>query len=194
MFFSHETAATSSDAVAGVIERNEIAIVLAGDCSVILGGLLGARLAMGSSGLPDRVGLLFIDGHVDFYQPEASPTGEAADMDLALATGRGPEILTTFDGRTPLVRDEDIAAVGARDRDEREKVGSQDIRDSGIRLLELASIRERGIDAVAEEPASRMAPASLVPVTPRPQKSPGRARGDSESPPTRAVQSRWPWS
>lgn len=138
-------------AVAGVIERNELPIVLAGDCSVILGGLLGSRLAMGSNGLPDRVALLFIDGHVDFYQPEASPTGEAADMDLALATGRGPEILTTFDGRSPLVRDEDVAAVGARDRDEREKAGSQDIRNSGIRLLELGAIRDRGIDAVAEE-------------------------------------------
>jgi arginase len=128
-----------------------IPIVLAGDCSVILGGLLGTMQAMRASGLPDLAALLFVDGHVDFYQPEASTTGEVADMDLALATGRGPAILTTFDGRTPLVRDDDVAAVGARDRDEREKAGSQDIRDSGIRLLELATIRDRGIDAVADE-------------------------------------------
>jgi arginase len=132
---------------AEVMERHEVPIVLAGDCSVILGGLL----AMRKNGPLDAPALLFIDGHVDFYQPEASPTGEAADMDLALATGRGPAMLTTFDGRTPLVRDEDVAAVGARDRDEREKAGSQDIRSTGIKLFELAAIRDRGIEAVANE-------------------------------------------
>jgi arginase len=146
-----EALVSLAGAVANAMQRDDIAIVLAGDCSVILGGLLGARMAMQSRDLPDRVALLFIDGHVDFYQPEASPTGEAADMDLALATGRGPAILTTFDDRTPLVLDEDVAAVGARDSDEREKAGSQDIRATGIRLLELASIRQRGIDVVAEE-------------------------------------------
>jgi hypothetical protein len=28
-----------------------------------------------------RYGLFFIDGHADFYQPQASTTGEVADMD-----------------------------------------------------------------------------------------------------------------
>lgn len=138
-------------AVADVIGRDEIPIVLAGDCSVILGGLLGTKLAMRSRGLSDRVALLFIDGHVDFYQPAQSPTGEVADMDLALATGRGPAILTALDGQAPLVRDEDVAAVGARDGKEREKAGSPDIRATRITLLELAAIRQRGIDAVADE-------------------------------------------
>jgi arginase len=36
-----------------------------------------------------RYGLLFIDGHADFYQPEVNPNGEAASMDLAFATGHG---------------------------------------------------------------------------------------------------------
>lgn len=138
-------------AVADVIGRDEIPIVLAGDCSVILGGLLGTRLAMRSRGLSDRTALLFIDGHVDFYQPAESPTGEVADMDLALATGRGPAILTVFDGQTQLVLDEDVVAVGARDGEERANAGSQDIRTTRITLLELAAIRQRGIDAVADE-------------------------------------------
>jgi arginase len=120
-------------AVAEVIERNEIPIVLAGDCSVILGGLLGAS----------RVSLLFLDGHADFYLPPESPTGEVADMDLALVTGRGPAILTEFDGRTPLVLDEDVAAVGARD--------GQDIRHTGITVLDLDDVRQQGAAAVAEQ-------------------------------------------
>src|SRR5688500_8875041 len=121
--------------IAAVIERGQIPIVLAGDCSVVLAGLLAMHSPRS---------LLFVDGHADFDEPPASPTGEVADMDLALATGRGPAMLTTFDGRTPLVRDEDVAVVGARD-------GDKGIRDTRITLLELADIRERGVAAIAAE-------------------------------------------
>lgn len=123
--------------IARVIESGDIPIVLAGDCSVILGGLLGARIAT-----RERVGLLFIDGHVDFYEPEASPTGEVADMDLAIATGRGPAILTELHDDPPLVHDEDVVAVGARDASEREKAGSQDIRETAIKLFELDDVHQ----------------------------------------------------
>ncbi|MGH7718288.1 MAG: arginase family protein [Gemmatimonadaceae bacterium] len=147
------TSIALSRAVAGVAERREVPVVLAGDCSVVLGALLGLRFVARALGAPDRVGLLFVDGHVDFYQPSVSPTGEVADMDLALATGRGPSVLARFDdiGEGSLVRDEDVAAVGARDAGEREEAGSQDVRATGIRLFELDTVRARGVDAVAED-------------------------------------------
>ena len=47
----------------------------------------------------DRDGLFFVDGHADFYQPEAEPNGEVASMDLAVVSGRGPAVLTDIDGR-----------------------------------------------------------------------------------------------
>lgn len=65
--------------------------MLGGDCSILLGNLLALRHR-------GRYGLFFIDGHADFYQPEASLTGEVADMDLAIASGRGPDVLTNIDG------------------------------------------------------------------------------------------------
>jgi arginase len=136
-------------AVAAVIQDRDFPIVLAGDCSVILGALLGLKWAARSQLLPTRFGLLFIDGHVDFYQPSASPTGEVADMDLAIATGRGPAILTELDGKDPLVPDDDVIAVGARDAEEREKAHSQDIRTTNITLFELPTIRAHGIESVA---------------------------------------------
>jgi arginase len=137
--------------VSAVVRRGEIPVVLAGDCSVILGGLLGLRLARRALRQPDRVGLLFLDGHVDFYQPEASPTGEVADMDLAIATGRGPRLLTDFAGIHPLVSDRDVVAVGARDAAERDSIGSQDIRATEIRVYELETLLKRGVEAVAAE-------------------------------------------
>ena len=57
---------------------------------------------------------MFIDGHADFQHSSDEPNGEVASLDLALVTGRGPELLADLDGLRPLVRDEDVALVGYR--------------------------------------------------------------------------------
>ena len=36
-------------------------------------------------------------------------------MDLALATGRGPDLVTNLEGLKPLFRDEDVVVLGRRD-------------------------------------------------------------------------------
>jgi arginase len=64
-----------------------------------LSNIIGIMLALRRIG---RFGLLFIDGHADFYQPETEPNGEVASMDLAIVSGRGPTVLrrrTNGDGK-----------------------------------------------------------------------------------------------
>jgi arginase len=97
-----------ADATGEVLDVGDVPLVLGGDCSILLGYLLALRRR-------GRHGLLFIDGHADFYQPDAEPNGEAASMDLALATGRGPDVVTNLEGRGPLVRNEDGRPVGRPD-------------------------------------------------------------------------------
>lgn len=140
-----------ADAVGDVIDRGDFPVVLGGDCSIVLGNLLALKRR-------GRYGLLFIDGHADFYQPEANPNGEAASMDLAFATGRGPDIVTNIDGQRPLLRDEDVVAFGFRDADEQAQYGSQPLPRS-LRAIDLASIRARGprgIDAAAHEAVAHL--------------------------------------
>jgi arginase len=132
-----------------ILARGEIPIVLGGDCSILLGNLL----ALSRRG---RHGLLFIDGHADFYQAEAEPRGEAASMDLALATGRGPSVLSDLEGRGPLVRDEDVAVFGRRDAAEAEQAGSQRIEDTAITVVDLAAIRQRGAERAARDALARL--------------------------------------
>ena len=91
-----------------VLRQGKFPLVLGGDCSNIIGIMLALRRA-------GRFGLVFIDGHADFYQPEAEPSGEVASMDLAIVSGRGPTVLTDIEGLKPLVRDADIVAFGFRD-------------------------------------------------------------------------------
>jgi arginase len=134
---------TLADAVTRVLDGGETPLVLGGDCSVLLGSLLALRRR-------GRYGLLFVDGHADFYQVEANPNGEAASMELAFATGRGPARLADLEGRAPIVRDEDVVAVGIRDAAEQDDFGSQPLPPA-IRLFDLDAVRRIGIDAVAAE-------------------------------------------
>ncbi|MGH9950453.1 MAG: hypothetical protein ACRD5J_02415, partial [Nitrososphaeraceae archaeon] len=60
-------------------------------------------------------------------QPQASPVAEVADMDLAIVSGRGPDILANIDGLKPLVQDEDIVVFGYRDAEQSASYGSQDV-------------------------------------------------------------------
>jgi len=131
-----------ADAVGGEIDAGDFPVVLGGDCSIVLGCLLALKRR-------GRYGLLFLDGHADFYQPEAEPNGEVASMELALATGRGPAIVANLEGRRPLVRDEDVVAVGRRDAETAAAHGSQRVEDTAIRVVDLAEIRKRGAGEAA---------------------------------------------
>jgi arginase len=126
-----------ADTVEPVLGQGEFPVVLGGDCSILLGCTLATRRR-------GRAGLLFVDGHADFYQPEAEPFGEAASMDLALVTGRGPAVVADLEGRRPLVRDEDVVALARRDAQETEDRGSQRIEDTAIDVIDLASASLRG--------------------------------------------------
>jgi arginase len=99
-----------AERVAAGAEQGRFVVVLGGDCSIVLGCLLGARRAAGG-----RVGLAYVDAHADFATPEESRTGSVASMCLALATGRGDSPLARMAGRTPLVNGRHVALLGRRD-------------------------------------------------------------------------------
>ena len=132
-----------ADAVEQVLDAKEFPVILGGDCSIVLGSMLALKRR-------GRYGLLFIDGHADFYQPEANPNGEAASMDLAFATGHGPALLTNLEGRGPLVRDEDTFVFAFRDSEEQAQYGSQPLPPA-IGALDLAAVRTLGVDRAARQ-------------------------------------------
>jgi arginase len=142
-----------ADAVGEVIDAGEFPVILGGDCSIVLGSTLALRRR-------GRYGLLFIDGHADFYQPEVNPNGEAASMDLAFATGHGPDLLTDLEGRGPLVRDEDAFVFGYRDAEEQAQYHSQPLPPS-MGACDLATVRELGVEKAVQIAVSRLTRAGL---------------------------------
>jgi arginase len=101
-----------SDVVAAATAQGRFALVLGGDCSIVLGSLLGAKRSMGAP-----LGLAYVDAHADFATVEESTTGSAASMALALAVGRGESRLASVEGPHPLVDARHVAVVGRRDGD-----------------------------------------------------------------------------
>jgi len=94
------------------LKRGGFPLVVGGECSDLLGGMLGLRRSGGR-------GLVHIDGHSDFLQPAFYPPDRplhsAAGMDLALATGHGEDLLTKWPGIDgPLVADTDAFQIGDR--------------------------------------------------------------------------------
>lgn len=144
-----------ADSVAHMLRSGRFPVVLGGDCSILLGALLALRRI-------GRYGLVFLDGHADFYQPEASPTGEVADMDLAIVSGRGPDIVADVEGLRPLVCDEDVVVLGYRDREQAEREGSRDVRDTAMLLFDLDRLRELGATRAAEAAVHALSRDELV--------------------------------
>lgn len=99
---------TLRDTVAETLRRNERPFVLGGDCSLLPGALAGVQTARGP------LALWMVDGHPDALDGETSPTGEAADMDLAIVLGHGMPALTGLAGAVPIVEPARVALVGHR--------------------------------------------------------------------------------
>ena len=133
------------------LNESKVPLVLGGDCSILLGPMLALRRR-------GRFGLLFLDGHCDFCDPTHEPHGEAASMDLALATGRGPEVVARMDGFTRLVEDHDVVQFGFRAfDDDTDSFDGSSIYDTDIEVFDLPKIREMGFEAAVDQAVSFLA-------------------------------------
>lgn len=133
------------EAVLAVKKQESFPIVLGGDCSILLGIMPAMKLYHG------QAGLITFDGHADFYYPHESTTGEAADMDIALVSGHGPNSLVNIQRQEPYVKEENIIHVGQRDREETLEYGSHQIEETNIQCISFEKIRDRGVDKTAYE-------------------------------------------
>lgn len=97
-----------SQMLGGMLDRQAFPLLLGGDCRMLVG------IFAAFSQRETEAGLVFLDGHADFHSPETSPSGDPADMGLAILTGRGPERITRIAGKYPLLKDEEVVVYGIR--------------------------------------------------------------------------------
>ena len=123
--------ATLAGAVEASVRAGGFPIVLGGDHSIAIGTLCGLAKARGRA-----AGVVWIDAHSDFNDPESSPSGNVHGMPLWFAIRRGD----ADPART--------VQIGLRDVDAVEK---EHLRASGVRAFTMSDVDRMGMTAVMEE-------------------------------------------
>jgi arginase len=145
-----------AERIAEASANGAFVLVLGGECSIVLGCLLGLRL---SGRAP--VGLAYVDAHADFGTTEESRSGSASSMCLALAVGRGNTPLAHLGGDEPLAHTADVVLIGRRDQAE-PWYGHEALRASAILDLPHTAVRERGIVGTSHAALDRVTQSGLA--------------------------------
>jgi len=126
-----------SKIVGAMLDRQAFPLLLGGDCRMLIG------IFAAFSQRETEAGLVFLDGHADFHSPETSPSGDPADMELAILTGRGPERITRITDKYPLLKDEEVVVYGIRAWDH--------IGTSNIEVYDRQRMIKNGIEHTVKE-------------------------------------------
>jgi arginase len=138
-------------AIGKMVAAGERPLVLGGCCALLPGALAGVRDAAGS------VGIANVDGHVDVYDGRTSPTGEGADMPLAVALGMGPAAWVEVAGGPSISPGEGVV-LGARDPDEAVDVaGLLDGELADLVVLAPEDLRAQGFSEAGSNAADQLA-------------------------------------
>jgi arginase len=135
-----------AEIVRKTLDEDLFPLVLGGDHSIAVGTIAGAACHFQKQS--KRIGLIWLDAHGDMNTPETSPSGNVHGMPLASIMGYGPPELTGLGGVQPMVEPRNVAIVGVRDLDSRER---RLVKESGVHVFTMRDIDERGMREVMSE-------------------------------------------
>jgi arginase len=141
-----ETCKGLADMVCKTLDEDMVPLVLGGDHSIALGTAAGGAAHFHKKS--KRIGMIWLDAHGDMNTPESSPSGNIHGMPLASIMGYGPPELIELGGIKPMVEPRNVALVGIRDLDSKER---RLVRDSGVHIFTMRDIDERGMREVMSE-------------------------------------------
>ncbi|MDX1444874.1 arginase [Lishizhenia sp.] len=149
-----------SEVVKSIRQKNDFALVIAGDHGSAGGTIAGLKMANPNK----RIGVLWVDAHGDMHTPYTTPTGNMHGMPLATAlnednlecrinevsedTAAMWEKLKNTGGIAPKITPEDLAFIALRDTEEPEDKYMERV---GIKNYTVAELREKSTQKVLEE-------------------------------------------
>ena len=144
---------TIREGIPQLLDSPDIPLVIGGCCGILVGIFAALRERY------QRVGLAFVDGHLDYYDGASAPVGALADMELAILTGRGPRSLTAIVGEPPLVHPTDAWILGFRDHSIMRELGAPDALAElpDAHFVDYGGVRRNGPSEVGDIAARELA-------------------------------------
>ena len=131
--------------VARVIARGDFPVVLGGDHSCAIGTWSGVRSTISKQG---RLGLIWIDAHMDSHTYATTPSRAIHGMPLACLLGHGDDQLTHIASTQPKLIPENVCLIGTRSFEEGE---AKLLQQLGVHVFSMEEIMLRGMETVWNE-------------------------------------------
>jgi arginase len=128
------------------LAQGRLPVSIGGDHSLAMGSVAGVGRHFRERG--HRLGLLWFDAHGDMNTPASTDSGNVHGMSLAHLLGLGDDRLASIGGFRGKVSPENVALIGVRDLDDREK---KLVAESGVNVLTMKDIDRRGVSNVIEQ-------------------------------------------
>ena len=135
-------------AVGASLAAGRLPVVVGGDHSCAVGTWSAVAAALRRDGEARRLGLVWVDAHLDAHTPETSASQMPHGMPLAALLGHGAATLTEVVDPWPKLRPQDVVLIGARSWES----GEADLLERlGVRVIAHNEVARRGFaDCMAE--------------------------------------------
>jgi ornithine--oxo-acid transaminase len=129
--------------VSALARGDDLLVVIGGDHAIAPGTWAGVRQALGG-----KLGLIWIDAHLDAHTPQTSHTGNLHGMPLAALLGQGPKAFVQVTGETPILDAATVVVLGVRSFEAEEAALLDRL---GVRVVAMDEVRRRGLGQVFAE-------------------------------------------
>ena len=134
-----------ADQVCTQVAAHKPFLVLGGDHSCAIGTWSGVRQALRPQ---EKLGLIWVDAHMDSHTPDTSPSGMIHGMPVAALLGHGDNRLTHLHGYSGKLDVGHLCLVGVRSFEEGE---ARLLQRLGVKIFFMHEVQARGLAVVMAE-------------------------------------------
>lgn len=131
--------------VSKAIYGNKLPVVIGGDHSHAIGEVAGVKVAVGAG---KRIGLVYVDAHLDGHTETSTPSGNTHGMGVAALLGYGDPRLTAIANEGATLDPKDVYIVCARDYEAEEH---DLLKRLGVTMHYMSEVNARGFGTVVDE-------------------------------------------
>ena len=139
--------------VAASIDAGRMPVVIGGDHSCAVGTWSGVAASLRRGDRTRRLGLVWVDAHLDAHTPQTSASQMPHGMPIAALLGHGDTALTEVADPWPKLRPQDLVLIGPRSWEEGEAVLLERL---GVRVMTHSEVASRGFSACMAEAVARV--------------------------------------